>query len=205
MQNSQVPMSAKAGQKLEGGFKQGQMPNFTPEQAQLFAQQFSHVGPESQTGRLAAGDQTMFDEMEAPAKRQFSAQQGQIASRFSGYGMGGRKGSGFQHEMNAASSDFAQDLASKRMDMQRQAIKDLMGMSNTILNQKPYENYMTKKQPKQPWWKKALNIAAPIVGGVFGGPAGASAGAMFGNAMNSDEGFNGADFSQLSGMSNKWG
>lgn len=211
MQNSQGPAAAKAGTKLQGGFTQGQMPLYTPEQSQLFQQQFAHTGPDSHTGRLAAGDQSYFNEIEAPALRQFSGIQGNIASRFSGQGMGGRRSSGFQHEMNAKTSDFAQDLASKRMGLQRQAIQDLMGMSNQILNQKPYENYAVKKQPKQSFWQKLMGGVAPIAGaiggGFLGGPMGASAGAQLGNAFGS--GFSGQespgmDFSGLSGLSNSW-
>ena len=106
---------AQAGQKLAGGQKQGQMPNFTPEQMQLFQQLFSHVGPESFTSKIAGGDQGTFDQIEAPALSQFNALQGNIASRFSGMGgTGSRKSSGFQNTINSAASDFAQQLHKQR-------------------------------------------------------------------------------------------
>src|ERR1700677_4482110 len=86
--------------------------NYTPQQQSLFENQFSHVDPNSYTSRLASGDQSMFQEIEAPALRQFNELQGQNASRFSGMGLGARRGSGFQNYQNQATSDFAQDLQS---------------------------------------------------------------------------------------------
>lgn len=144
--------------KIPKGYEQGSIQQFTPEQMQLFKSMFGQVGPDSMTAKLAGGDQSMFEQMEAPAMRQFQGLQGQMASRFSGMGMGGRKGSGFQNTMNQASSDFAQDLQSKRMDLQRQAIQDLMGMSSNLLGQKPQENFLVEKQ--KPWWQELLGGAA---------------------------------------------
>lgn len=152
-----VSGSGKTGTKVPKGYSLGQTQEFTPEQMQLFQQQFSHLGPDSYTSRLASGDQGMFAEMEAPALRQFSGIQGNIASRFSGGGggqgsMSSRRSSGFQNTMNAASSDFAQDLQSKRQTMQQQAIRDLMGYSNQILNQRPYEQQFAEKPT--PFWQE---------------------------------------------------
>ena len=65
--------------------------NFTPGQQQIFNQAGQLAGPGSYTSRLAQGDPALFDEMEAPAMRQFSQLQGENASRFSGLGMGARK------------------------------------------------------------------------------------------------------------------
>lgn len=121
------------------------IPNFTPEMMQLFQSMFGDVGPESFLGRIASGDQGAFDEMEAPAMRQFAGLQGNIASRFSGMGTGGRHSSGFQNTMNQASSNFAQDLQSKRMGLQSQAVKDLWGMKESLLGQRPYD-YEQKPQ-----------------------------------------------------------
>lgn len=130
-----------------GGYKQYSMPQFTPEQMQLFQSLFSQIGPESYLSKLAGGDEEAFNQMEAPAMRQFQGLQGQLASRFSGMGMGGRRSSGFQNTMNQASSDFAQDLQSRRQGLQQQAIRDLMGLSNDLLGQRPYETMLMKKNP----------------------------------------------------------
>lgn len=134
--------------KAKGGYKPAQMQQFTPEQMNLFQQMFGQVGPDSFMSKLAGGDQGTFDQIEAPAMRQFQGLQGNIASRFSGMGSGGaRRSSGFQNTMNQASSDFASDLQSQRMGLQRSAIKDLHEMSSSLLGQRPYENFMIKQEP----------------------------------------------------------
>ncbi|HUD02344.1 MAG TPA: hypothetical protein VMR37_08435 [Rhabdochlamydiaceae bacterium] len=144
-------MSGTQGNKIPKGYSQGQMSNFTPEMMQLFQQLMGNLGPDSYTARLAGGDQSLFDEMERPALQQFSGIQGNMASKYSGGGggrgaLGSRNSSGFQNDMSQASSNFAQDLQSKRQGLQRQAISDLQGMGNQLLGQRPFENFL-KKNP----------------------------------------------------------
>lgn len=134
------------------GYKQ--FNQFTPEQMQLFQSLFSHTGPDSFLSKLAGGDQAGFDEVEAPALKQFAGLQGNIASRFSGMGTGGRHSSGFQNTMNQASSDFAQGLQSQRQGLRRQAIQDLMGMSNSLLDKQPYG--LMKKEHQPSGWESFL-------------------------------------------------
>jgi len=161
------------GNKVPKGYQTGQIQQFTPEQMQLFQQMFGQVGPESFLGKLAGGDQSQFAEIEAPALQQFAGMQGNLASRFSGMGMGARRSSGFQNTMNQATSDFAQQLQSQRMGLQRQALQDLMGMSNQLLGQRPYEQFLTEKQT--PFWQQlAIGLgggAAQGFGGAMGGKA----------------------------------
>ena len=161
------------GDKVPKGYKTGQVQQFTPEQLQLFQQLFSHVGPDSFLSKLASGDQSQFAEMEAPALRQFGELQGNIASRFSGMGQGGRHSSGFQNTMNAAAGDFAQRLQSQRLGLQNQAVQDLIGMSNQLLNQRPYDRQLIKKAPQ--WWEAPLSAFA----GGAGQGIGESVGSQF--------------------------
>lgn len=134
------------GNKIPKGYQANQLQQFSPEQMKLFQSLFGHLGQGSYLSRLAGGDQELFGEMEAPAMRQFAGLQGDLASRFSGMGsFGGRKSSGFQNTANQASSDFAQGLQSRRQELQRQAISDLMGMSGNLLQQKPYQQFLSKK------------------------------------------------------------
>jgi hypothetical protein len=109
---------------------------------------FSQVSPDSYLARLAGGDQSFFEEMEAPAMRQFQQLQGQNASRFSGMGMGARGGSGFQMAQDEATASFAEKLQSNRQQLMRQAIQDLMGLSNNLLQQRPYEQFYVPKKHK---------------------------------------------------------
>jgi len=152
--------------KVPKGYQQGTIQNYTPQQMQLFESMFGNVGPNSYTSRLAQGDESLFNEMEAPAFRQFNELQGQNASRFSGMGMGARRGSGFQNQQNAATSNFAQDLQSRRQELQRNAIKDLMGMSSDLLEQRPSETFFTKKS--RPWWQELLTESIPFAGNALG-------------------------------------
>jgi hypothetical protein len=157
-------------EKIPKGYSKGSINQYTPEQEQQFQSQFKHIDDNSYLSRLAGGDQSLYDEMEAPAMRQFQSLQGQIGSRFSGMGMGSQKSSGFQNTQNQAASDFAQDLQGKRMGLRNQAIESLMGMSNTLLGQRPQEQVLTEK-PK-PWWQEAATGFAGGLGQGLGKAAG---------------------------------
>lgn len=161
------------------GYQQVTSQNFTPEQMNLFQQLFGQVGPDSYLSKLAGGDQSQFEQVEAPALRQFNQLQGGLASRFSGMGsMGARKSSGFQNASNSAASNFAEQLQGQRMGIQQQAIRDLMGMSESLLGQRPYETNFVPKQPKdKPFWQELMLSLAPGassfgsmagLGGIFG-------------------------------------
>jgi len=159
-----------SGDKIPSGYKSGQLSQFTPEQTQLFKQLFSQVSPDSYLSKLAGGDESMFQEMEAPAQRQFQQGLGNIASRFSGMGGGARHSSGFKNVSSAAASNFAQDLASQRQQLQRQAIMDLMGISSELLGQRPFEKFLVEKAPKKkPFWQQALGLISPIGGDIAEG------------------------------------
>lgn len=173
-----------AANKIPKGYELGRLQQYTPEQMNLFQSLFSHVSPDSYLSRLASGDSSLFEQMEQPALRQFSGIQGNLASRFSGMGLGARRSSGFQNTMTQAGSDFAQDLQSRRLELQRQALGDLFNMSGSLLGQRPYEQFLTEK--KKPFWQQLLGGALPIggalIGGAIGGPAGAQIGGMAGSA-----------------------
>lgn len=187
MTTPSVGPTGKTGNKVPAGYKQFQLQQFTPEMMELFQSLFSNVSPDSYLGKLAGGDQSAFEEAEAPALRQFSALQGNIASRFSGMGTGGRHSSGFQNSMNQASSEFAQDLQAKRMETRMKAIQDLMGFSNQLLGQKPYETGLVQKEQKPNMWGQFAQgvggaIPGVVAGFMTGGPPGAVAGGVQGFA-----------------------
>lgn len=167
----------RTGLKRPSGYSTFQMPQYTQEQQQLFSDQFQHVNPQSYLGRLAGGDQSAFEEQEAPAMRQFSSLLGNIGSRFSGMGLGGRKSSGFQNTVNQAGSEFAQDLASKRMEQRMKALEELMSFSDRLLGQRPYDVGFAEKPQKPSFWNsfaggfgQGLGEGIPkAVGASFGG------------------------------------
>ncbi len=177
--------------KVPSGYSKGQLQQFTPEQMQLFSQLFSHISPDSQLSQLASGDESAFSAMEAPAWRQFQEAQGQLGSRFSQLApgaMSAQRGSGFQNAAGQLGSDFAMQLASKRQELQRQALGDLMGISNSLLGQRPYDRFLAQKPQKfqdqsggSSGWGGLIGAGIGGLGGFFaGGPAGALTGANIG-------------------------
>lgn len=176
-----------SGEIIPKGYTKTRLKNYTPEQMQLFQEMFSQVSPDSYTSKLANGDQSTFEETEAPAWRQFQQAQGDISSRFSGMGLGGRHGSGFQNQITQAGADFAQDLQSKRQAMRMNAIKELMGMSGDLLNQKPYENGLQQKpQKEKSGWGGLIGAGVGgLAGFATGGPVGALGGARVGYGVGS--------------------
>jgi hypothetical protein len=166
-----------------------QVSNYTPEQMQLFKSLFANVSPESYLGKLAGGDQSFFEQIEAPALRQFQGLQGQIGSRFSGGlgsgAMSARRSSGFNNTVNQATSDFAQDLQARRQGLQQQAIRDLMGMSNDLLNQRSFD-LVRKPQKSGGFFSSLLGGSGGLIGGALGsflGPIGSMAGSSIGNSL----------------------
>lgn len=180
-------MFGSGGTKIPSGYKAGQIQQFTPEQMQLFKSLFGHLTPGSYLSRLATGDEEIFKQIEGPALRNFSGQLGGLASRFSGMGgLGAIKSSGFQNTATQAASDFAQDLASRRQELQRQAILDLMGLSGSLLSQRPYEQFLYEK--KKPFWQQLLGGILPIGGALIGGTIGGLPGAAIGGRAASSAG-----------------
>jgi hypothetical protein len=180
------------GDIIPKGHKLGQLQQFTPDQMKLFKQIFGFVSPDSYLSKLAGGDESLFEDIEAPQLRQFGQLQGNIASRFSGGlgqgGLGLRKSSGFQNIMGQESSNFAQQLAANRQQLQRQALTDLMGISSGLLGQSPYQKFLIGKGEKQPSFLQSLGGGilrggGAAAGGFFGGPAGATAGYHAGDAF----------------------
>jgi hypothetical protein len=139
------------GVKRPHGYQPYGIQQYTPQQMRIFEGEEQYLSPDSYLGRLAGGDESIFNEIEEPALRQFNELQGNIASRFSGMGMGGRKSSGFQNTTNTALQDFASQLQAQRMNLRNQAIRDLMGFSNQFLNQRPVEKGFQKKDRSGGW------------------------------------------------------
>lgn len=174
-------------EKRPSGYKEYRHLNFTPAQIELYNQLFGLVDPSGKTSRLAMGDEDAFAESEAPALRQFGQLQGNIASKFSGQGMGSRRSSGFQNTQTAAAQDFAGQLQANRQNLQRQAIMDLMGLSQQLLQQGPYTSGYAQKGEKGGiaggYGAPVGTVAGGAIGGYFGGPAGATTGASIGGGF----------------------
>jgi hypothetical protein len=152
-------------QKISGtDYRAASVPQFTREQSQLFKNLFNQVGPEGFLGQLASGNPELFQEMEQPDIERFNELLGGLSSRFSGMGdLGARKSSGFQNSATRAASDFAQALRSQRLGIQQQSLRDLLGLSESLLNQRPFEQFFLPQKVKQPgFWS---NLFSGLAGG----------------------------------------
>lgn len=171
------------------GYRLGQLQQFTPEQTQLFQSLFSHLQPGSFLSNLSGGSPEAFEQLEAPALRQFGELQGGLASRFSGIGSGARRSSAHNLAQGQLASDFAQQLQSQRLGLQRQAIQDLLGLSHDLLGVNPYQKFLIEEKQKPGFLSKLLGIGLPVggaaLGGAFGGLGGASLGSRLGSTFGS--------------------
>jgi hypothetical protein len=199
-----------AGNKIPKGYAAGSLQQYDPEQMSLYKSLFGFAQPGGDLYERAMGSDKGFAPYEDYARRQFQEQTGEQASRFSGMGMGARRGSGFQNQATQGAQDFASNLAMQRQQLQRQALNDLRGLSGELLGYQPQENFLYKKEPKQSGWSKALGVGLPIAGavagGIFGGPAGAALGGQLGSTFAS--GFTGkgggGSYEGISSLPSSW-
>ena len=147
------------------GYKQRSMSNFTPEMMNLFQMLLGGAGQGlggkggglEWLSKLASGDQSMFSQLEAPAIRQFQGQLGQIGSQFGDIGAIGS--SAFQNATSGAAADFSERLQSQRVGLQQGAIDRLLGLSQNLMQQRPFDNFLEKKKSG---WDTAGDIAGII-------------------------------------------
>lgn len=158
------------------GYKEITSPTQNTNQSQLTSMLHSLLGGQGggfsqglgQLGKLAGGDQEAFGQMEAPAMRQFGALQGNLASRFSGMGgSGARKSSGFQNTMSGAAGDFAERLQGQRLGIQQNALQQLLGLSEGLLNRPTFQSGFVQKQ--KPFWQQLLTSGAGGAGSLASG------------------------------------
>lgn len=141
------PTGGAAGSQSISGHKLKSIPNFTPQMMKLFESLLGGAGGGANAGlghlsSLAAGEDSAFEQMEAPAYASFNKSLGQIGSRFSQFGA--QDSSAFQNSVSGAGQDLAMNLQGQRSQMQNDAISKLLGFSTQLLGQKPYENVLQK-------------------------------------------------------------
>lgn len=131
-----------------------------PEQRELFNQLYggglkgTQAGLENLSNLAGGGSEEYWRQLEAPALRQFGELQGNIASRFSGAGMGGRRSSGFHNAMGGAATDLAERLQSNRLGLQNQATQSLLQMMQNLMGADLSDQFLIPKQKK--WWEELL-------------------------------------------------
>lgn len=179
------------------GYNQVAIPTMDPQTMQYRQSLLEGSQPGLQRGLsrlsgLAGGDESQFQALERPAFENFQRALGQIGSRYAGVGSGqmsARNSSAFQNETAGAAGDLAARLQAQRLDLQQNALSELLGLSKSLLSSSPYEYALMPKQRKRKWYESLFGAAAPIggaaLGGIFGGPAGAALGGSLGSNFGS--------------------
>lgn len=135
------------------GFRSYANPQLGPQQMNLLSQLLSGVSSGQGGGgiqgglqylnRLAGGSKEGFEELEAPYQSAFQGALGQIGSRFAGTGALGS--SAFQNATSGAAKGLAETLGAQRMGIQQNALQSLLGLSQSLLGQRPYETGYVQK------------------------------------------------------------
>lgn len=164
-----APTGLAAPKSNISSYKLRQVPNFSPEQMQLFQSLLGRSQKGTQGGvdflsQLASGDEGAFAQDEAPAYSAFNKALGNIGSRFAGAGALGS--SAFQNATSGAAANLAENLQSKRSGLRQSAIDQLLGLSSSLLSQRPHENILEQEDEGFDWGGLLGGIA-----GSFGGPA----------------------------------
>lgn len=127
---------------------------YSPEQMKIHQARISGLGGLDQGldyySRLAAGDESLFKEIEAPAYAGLEKGLSQTATRFSDFG--GQDSSGFQQAIAGQSSQLGMDLAGQRTSLRQNAINQLLGLSKDVLGEEP--TGLIKEE--QPWMDELL-------------------------------------------------
>lgn len=166
------------GAKTPKGYDTYQLPTMEPAVHDWFTKLMGSSGQGALSGmenlkKLAGGDESYFQQLEAPAFRQFEGSMGQMGSRFAGMGMGANKSSGMRLSAGGMASDLAQNLQSQRMGLQQNAISQLMGMSQHLMGMPTMGTGLVQKQPS--FWEQLLPGLMGGIGqgaGMGGGAAG---------------------------------
>lgn len=185
------PAGAAPPKSKISGYKQHQISNYTPGQMNIFESLLGSLLPGIQgsgdfLAKLAGGDESMFQQLEAPANTQFQKLLGSIGTRFSD--LGAQDSSYFENALAGEGAQMAERLQAQRLGLRSQAINALLGQSNQLLGAQPYSNLWQPKKPKQGTdWGGIGQLGGTVLGGLgggfFGGPAGAAAGAQFGGQL----------------------
>lgn len=176
-----APSGAASPKSNMAGYKTRQVSNFTPEMMSLFQSllggaQGGAGGGLDFLSKLASGDEDTFAQAEAPAYSAFNKSLGQIGSRFSQFGA--QDSSAFQNAVSGAGSDLAEKLQGQRLGLQQGAIDRLLGLSTSLLGQRPFDNVLEPKDEGFDWGGLLGGLA-----GSFLGPAGGAIGKSAGTAI----------------------
>lgn len=117
---------------------------------------------------LAQGKSDLFQQLEAPALRQFQQQIApQIAGRYAGSGISGS--SGMQNSLAAAGQSLAENLQAQRMGLMERSMQNVLGLGNTLLGTPTQQFGLYQKENLLKEIMQMLGSAGAQVGGIYGG------------------------------------
>lgn len=117
---------------------------------------------------LASGNEGMFEQLEAPALRQFQQQIAPgIAQRYAGGGIGAS--SGMQNSLASAGANLAQDLQAQRTGIMERSMQNVLGLGNMLLGMPTQQFGLVQKQNTLNQLLNILGIAGGQFGGTYGG------------------------------------
>lgn len=158
-----APSGFSAPKANISGYKLRNVPNYSPEQMQIFSQLLGGLqggglekGLQRQQG-LAGGDEEEFGRLEAPAYSAFQKGIGQLSSQFAG--AGALNSSGFQNAASEQARLLGENLGSQRMGIQNNALDRLLGLSDKLLGAQPFQQFLEKKRTG---WDTAGDITSII-------------------------------------------
>jgi len=168
-----APTGFSAPRGNVAGYKLKNVPNYTPEQMQIFSQLLGGLqggglekGLQQQQG-LAGGDEEAFGQLEKPAYSAFQKTLGQIGTRFGGLGAMGS--SAFQNATSGAAQSLAENLGSQRMGIQNNALDRLMGLSDKLLGAEPFSQFLEPKSKGFDFGSLLGGLGGKAIGGLGGG------------------------------------
>lgn len=142
--------------KVPKGYSQFSLPTMGQDQKgiyDLLRNQFMGNAPDifNQLGGLAKGQSQFFEGLEAPAMRQFQEQIAPgIANRYVGSGIKGS--SGINNSLASAGQGLTENLHSQRMGIHMNAISQLLGLGDLLLQTPTMQGGLTQKKPS--FWQQ---------------------------------------------------
>jgi hypothetical protein len=132
------------------GYRVKQIPTMGPQQKGLYDELYGSIRPAlgpaaNQLSQIASGSPEAFQQLEAPAFRQFREQLlPQLAQQqTTRHGRG--RSSGYLNRLEGATSNFAQDLQAQRMGLQQNAMSQLFGMGQNLMNTQTQQPFLQQK------------------------------------------------------------
>ncbi len=176
------------GSILPHNYEIGSIQKFTPEQNKIHQYMGDLLGPSGYLSKIAGGDESFFQEMEAPALRQHQAITSGAGSRFGNLGLGNAKSGGFSMP-SSSFKDFAAALQANRTQQRMSAINSLMSGSNAYLSHKPTEKLLVPENDPLKYSKLSSTIFGAGGGALQGGAMGGWPGAILGGLYGAYQGY----------------